>query len=97
MPLISTSIFGFEVFEVFEVLEVFGVSKILPPPVIRSSTPLQFSGAEAEPLMVMLTVEPELVSVAEPRLTMQLVVSGELGQVPLAVTVAVVPLAVNIV
>ena len=97
MPLISTSIFGFEVFEVFEVLEVFGVSKILPPPVIRSSNPWQFSEAEAEPLMVMGTVEPELVSVAEPRLTVQLVVNGELGQVPLAVTVAVVPLAVNIV
>ena len=47
--------------------------------------------------MVMLTVEPELVSVAEPRLTVQLADSGEPGQEPVADTVWVAAVAVKVV
>ena len=37
--------------------------------------PPQFNVAEAEPLIMMTTVEPELVNVAEP-VTVQLAISG---------------------
>jgi hypothetical protein len=63
----------------------------LPPPVIRSfeSCTTQLTEAELEPLTVMGTVEPELVNVAEPA-TVQLPLSV-VGQVPVAVSVAVEP------
>jgi hypothetical protein len=64
---------------------------LLPPPVVGP----QLSGAFDVPLTVMGTVEPELVSVAVP-VTVQLVSRGEPGQVPVAVSVAVVPAAVNV-
>ena len=59
--------------------------KLLPPPVVVP----QPNGAVAEPLMVMANVDPELVSTAEP-VTVQFADKGPEGQVPIAVSVAVV-------
>jgi hypothetical protein len=72
---------------------------MLDGPMPKLLTPggvLHISSDSLEPLIVMGTVEPELVNVAEPFLTMQLMGSGGgvPGQVPVAVSVAVVPLGV---
>src|SRR5260370_16809689 len=64
------------------------------PIVAGQAVPAQFNVAEATPLMVMGTVEPELVNVAEP-VTVQLVVSGEVGHFADSVSVAVVAPAVK--
>src|SRR5438445_8222199 len=64
------------------------------PIVAGQAVPAQFNVAELTPLMVMGTVETELVNVAEP-VTVQLVVSGEVGHLADSVSVAVVALAVK--
>src|SRR5579864_7924809 len=64
------------------------------PIVAGQPVPPQVNVAELEPLMTMATVEPELVSVAVP-VTVQLVVSGLVGQLTVTVSVSVVPLAVK--
>lgn len=64
------------------------------PIVAGQAVPPQFNAAEVTPLMVMATVEAELVNVAEP-VTVQLVVSGEVGQLAASVSVAVVAVAVK--
>ena len=63
--------------------------KLFPPVV-----PPHVSVGEPDPLMVMLVVDPELVSVAVPFMA-QLLVSGPLVQVPVALSVAVALVAVN--
>jgi hypothetical protein len=73
---------------------------MLDGPMPKLLTPggvLHISSDSLEPLIVMGTVEPELVNVAEPFLTMQLMGSGGgvPGQVPVAVSVAVLPLALH--
>src|SRR5260370_13682049 len=71
------------------------VSKTLPPPVMRPSSP-QVSRAALDPLMMMGTVEPEDVSTAEP-VTVKLAVSGAPGQVPENVSTAVELVAVKLI
>jgi len=67
------------------ILKLFPVGGIVP----------QVSVAELEPLIVMGTVDPELVRVAEP-VTMQFVDKGGLPQVPVTVSVSLLPLAVKL-
>jgi hypothetical protein len=64
------------------------------PIVAGQPVPPQLNVAELEPLITMSTVEPELVNVAVP-VTVQLVVSGALGQLTVTVLVAVVAVAVK--
>jgi hypothetical protein len=56
--------------------------------------PPQFNVAEVEPLIMMGTVEPELVNVAEP-VTVQLLDSGVVGQPTVTIWVVVVAAAVK--
>ena len=62
------------------------------PIVAGQAVPAQFNVAEVTPLMVMGRVEPELVNVAVP-VTVQLVVSGEVGHLADSVPVPVGALA----
>jgi hypothetical protein len=62
---------------------------------MRPSSP-QDNGAALDPLIMMGTVEPKDVSTAEP-VTVKLAASGAPGQVPEVVSVAVEPLAVNLI
>jgi hypothetical protein len=69
--------------------------KLLPPPEVEP----QFSEVELWPLKRMGTVGTvvsELTRVAVPLVTVQLVDRGEPDQVPVTVSVAVVPVAVNV-
>ena len=62
---------------------------------MRPSSP-QVNRAAVEPLIMMGTEEPEIVSTAEP-VTVKLAVSGAPGQVPENVSTAVEPVAVKLI